>query len=114
MNLAPTTKLTVLIKSPNPELNQIYEGAIPKEDMDQWNLMQIVGDGKSEVVVGVDAAAKDFGQGGGVFVSVKLTCNQSSEMIDYAAKAAASIAQKHLWEQFASHQTYLRNMGLIK
>ena len=112
---SPTTRLVVTIKSPRaPELNQIYEGEVPLSDVQQFQLAKIVGDGKSEVVVGLDMSAKDFGQGGGVFVSVKLTCAQDDAMVDYAAKAAAAIAQKHLTEQFNIHRNLLRQYGLVQ
>lgn len=83
-------------------------------DQQQYQLAKIVGDGKSEVVVGRDMAAKDFGQGGGVFVSVKLTCDQGDEMVEYAIRVAGQIAQKHLIEQFAEHQKLLYHYGLVK
>lgn len=111
----PTTRLVVRIHAPGcPELNQIYEGEVPLEDQQTWQLEKIVGDGKTEVVIGLDMAEKDFGQGGGVFVSVKLTCNQSDQMVDYAAKAAAAIARKHLLEQFGLQKQTLQNYGLIR
>lgn len=83
-------------------------------DQQAFQLHKIVGDGKAEVVVGLDMAEKDYGQGGGVFVSVKLTCNQDDQTIDYAAKAAASIAQKHLLEQFNTHKQTLQNYQLVR
>lgn len=108
-------KLTVIIRVPySPELNQIYEGIIPLADIQQNQIQSIIGDGKAEVVIGVDMQAKDFGQGGGVFVSVKLTCHQDDAMLDYAAQAAARIAQKHLAEQFEIHSKLLQQRGLIK
>ena len=83
-------------------------------DIQQYQIQKIIGDGKAEVVVGLDMQAKDFGQGGGVFVSVKLTCNQEDAMVNYAAQAAASIARKHLSEQYEIHHQFLQQRGLIK
>lgn len=83
-------------------------------DQYDYQLSKYIGDGKSEVVVGLDMAEKDFGQGGGVFVSVKLTCHQDDQTIDYVAKAAGRIAQKHLLEQFNIHKQLLQNYGLVK
>lgn len=83
-------------------------------DVQQYQLAKIVGNGKAEVVVGLDMAAKDFGQGGGVFISVKLTCDQEDAMVTYAAQVANSIAQKHLIEQYEIHQRLLKQYGLIK
>lgn len=111
----PTTRLTVRIYAPGyPELNQIFEGEVPLADQQQLQVDKYIGNGKSEVVVGLDMAEKDFGQGGGVFVSVKLTCDQSDQTIDYMTRAAASIAQKHLLEQFGIHRQTLYNQRLIK
>lgn len=111
----PTTRLVVTIKVPRaPDLNQIYEGELPLADTQQYQLANIIGDGKSEVVVGLDMAAKDFGQGGGVFVSVKLTCAEDYAMIDFAAKVAASIARKHLIEQYDLHRDLLQKRGLVQ
>lgn len=110
-----TNRLVVTIKAPRaPELNQIYEGEVPLSDAQQFQLDKILGEDNAEVVVGLDMAAKDFGQGGGVFVSVKLLCVQSDAMVDYAAKAAASIARKHLTEQYDIHRNLLRQYGLIQ
>lgn len=83
-------------------------------DQQAFQLSKFIGDGKSEVVVGLDMAEKDFGQGGGVFVSVKLTCHQDDQTIDYMAKAAANIAQKHLVEQFNIHKQLLQNYRLVR
>lgn len=83
-------------------------------DQQQFQIDKGLGNGKSEVVVGRDMAAKDFGQGGGVFVSVKLCCEQNDAIVDYMVRAAGQIAQKHLIEQFTEHQQLLRNYGLIK
>ena len=111
----PTTRIVVRISTPGcPELNQIFEGEVPLADQQNWQLEKYIGDGKSEVVVGLDMAEKDFGQGGGVFVSVKLTCHQNDQTIDYVARAAANIAQKHLLEQFAIHKQTLKNHQLIR
>lgn len=84
------------------------------EDRQQYQLEKFAGDGKAEVVVGLDMAEKDFGQGGGVFVSVKLTSHQDDQTIDYMAKAAAGIAQKHLVEQFNIHKQLLQNYRLVR
>jgi len=111
----PTTRLVVTIKAPSvPDLNQIYEGEVPLADIQQYQLEKIVGNGKSEVVVGLDMAAKDWGQGGGVFVSVKLTCDQDDAMVGYAASVAGAIARKHLLEQYDIHKNMLRQHGLIQ
>lgn len=111
----PTTRLVVTIAVPRvPELNQIYEGELPLADIQQYQLEKILGNGKSEVVVGLDMAAKDYGQGGGVFVSIKLTCDQADTMVDYAAKAAAAIARKHLLEQYEIHRELLKQRGLVQ
>ncbi len=83
-------------------------------DHQEWQLDKYIGDGKAEVVVGLDMAEKDFGQGGGVFVSVKLTCHQSDQFVDGAAKAAASIARKHLLEQYNIHKQTLQGYGLVR
>ncbi len=112
---ARTTRLEVRIRTPScPDLNQIYEGEVPLADQQTYQLNRFLGDGKSEVVVGLDMAEKDFGQGGGVFVSVKLTCHQDDQTIDYMARAAAGIAQKHLTEQFNIHKQLLQNYRLVK
>lgn len=110
-----TTWLTVRIEAPTaPELNQIYEGEIPLADAQQYALKQIMGDGKAEVVVGLDMTAKDYGQGGGVFVSVKLVCDQDADMITYATQVAAFIARKNLTEQYEIHKTLLQQQGLVR
>lgn len=110
-----TTRLAIRIVTPSyPELNQIYEGEVPLADQHDYQLNKYVGDGKAEVVIGFDMAEKDYGQGGGVFVNVKLTCNQDDRTIDYMARAAAQIAQKHLVEQYNIHKQLLQNYRLVK
>ncbi len=110
----PTTRMVVTIHSPIPDLNRVYEGEVPLADQQQYNLAGLVGNGKAEVTVTKDMSAKDFGQGGGVYVSVKLTCDQADQYVDYAARTAGAIASKHLVEQYTEHVRMLQNQGLIR
>jgi hypothetical protein len=105
-------RLVIRVEIPTESL--IYEGEVPLADQQSLQLNSILGDKAAKVTVGRDMTTKHFGEGGGVFVSVTLTCDQSDPMVDYAIKAAGIIAQKHCHEQFEEHKKLLNYHGLGK
>ncbi len=104
------TWLVVRVETPNDSL--IFEGEVPVADQQSLQLHTILGNKEAKVSVGRDMASKHFGDGGGVFVSVTLTCDQNDAAIDYAVRCAGIIAQKHCHEQFEEHKKLLSYHGL--
>lgn len=62
------------------------------------DISRMVGDGNAKVSVSLGMAEKDFGNGYDVHVSVSLTCDQHSEMIEIAYEAASDIVAEMILE----------------
>lgn len=94
----PLTKMSISarIKGSNP-LHEVYEGEAKMSQEQQDYYKSLVGDGLSKVTVGRDNGEKDFGSGGGVMVSVTLTCDQSQDKIRGAIDLAYQITDSFTW-----------------
>jgi hypothetical protein len=79
---------------------------------EQAQLKSIVGDGLTKVTVSKELSHKDYGNGGSVFVSVTLTCDQSPAIIDYAATAASHHAEKNAVEHHNNLKQTLEQLGI--
>lgn len=74
----------------------------------------LVGDGLSKVTVGKDLGEKDFGSGGGVIVSVTLTCDQSEQAVTLAIALAYEVADNHAWHYQQKLKQQLLQSGILK
>lgn len=79
----------------------------------QIDLKTIIGDGKARVTVSKELSEKDYGNGGSVFVSVTMTCDQSQDMIDTAAGWAGFHAEKNVVEQHGQLRTRLQQLSIL-
>lgn len=94
----PLTQMSIhaRIKGPIP-MHELYEGeAVMSQDQQDY-YKSLVGDGLSKVTVARDNGEKDFGNGGGVMVSVTLTCDQSQDKIRDSITLAHQIADSFTW-----------------
>jgi len=83
------------VKSGMAPEDQFCDDFQPSEEhMDKAK--KLVGNGKAEVSVGMDMGEKDFGNGFGVFVSVKLTCNQDENSIDAAQALGQEMVKSYI------------------
>jgi hypothetical protein len=83
-----------IVDKPLPKSNDVYVGeGVPEMPPEQQDRLQaILGDEKARVVVARDLGEKDFGNGGSVFVSVSLACDQDLNTVYQAAQLGYDIA----------------------
>lgn len=74
----------------------------------------LIGDGLAKVTVGRDMGEKDFGNGGGVFVNVTLTCDQDQTVISAAIALAHEVANNNAWYYHQDLKQQLVKAGIIK
>ena len=94
------------------EGNLIYEGDLDMSAEEQAQLKSIIGDGLAKVTVSKELSHKDYGNGGSVFVSVTLTCDQSPAIIDYAAATASHHVEKNVVEHHNNLKQTLAQLGI--
>lgn len=74
----------------------------------------LIGDGLGKVTIGRDLGEKDFGSGGGVFVNVTLTCDQSEAGLRAAIPLAYEIADSYVWHYQRQLKQQLLAEGILK
>lgn len=94
--------------------NNIYTGEARMSQQQQDAYKSIIGDGNAKVQVGRDLSEKDFGNGGGVFVNVTLTCDQSQDGINRATQLAYDLANGAAWYYHGQVRQDLVSRGLLK
>lgn len=114
----PFTKMLIhsRVVPPNgPTLeHQVYEGEATMSPEQQDVYKTLIGDGQSRVTVGRDLAEKDYGNGGGVFVNVSLTCDQSQAGINQAIQLAYQIADGAAWHYHEQVKQNLIANGMLR
>src|SRR4051812_41665602 len=97
-------QVTFTITENNVESREtrVYNGDIPEEIMSEYK--QLIGDGKAEVSVHVDIGEKNFGNGTSASVSIKLTCDQSEQIVHRTYQIASYLARTWAKEQQAGAQ----------
>lgn len=108
---ATAPQITIVLRGEGSG-NLIQEGDLDMSAEEQAQLKSIVGDGLAKVTVSKELSHKDYGNGGSVFVSVTLTCDQSPDIIDYAATAASHHAEKNVVEHHSKLQATLAQLGI--
>ena len=73
-----------------------------------------VGNGLAKVTVGRDLGEIDVGNGGGVIVSVTLTCDQNERAVSSAIALAHEIANNSAWHYQQQLKQQLINAGILK
>jgi len=101
-------------KQPRPDLGEVYEGEVPMSDQEAAGLKGLLGDMNSKVTVSRELGKMDYGNGGKVFVSVTLTCDQSEEGAASAASWANHLADKYVTEYYQVMETKLAQLGLVQ
>ena len=109
----PLTKMQVSTRSSIGE-HQVYEGETKMNPQQQDAYQALIGNGLAKVQVGRDMAEKDFGNGGGVFVNVTLTCDQSQGAINQAVQLAHQLAEGAVVHYHGLLRQDLVNRGMIK
>lgn len=70
----------------------VYNGDAQMTQGQQDFYKQLIGDGLGRISLSRDEADKDFGNGGGIMVTVSLTCDQSSNVVAQTIGLAFQIA----------------------
>lgn len=109
----PLTKMTIHAHS-NSNEHFIYEGETKMSQSQNDAYKELVGDGLSKVTVNRDLSEKDFGNGGGVSISVTLTCDQSANIVNQAIGLANQIAEYHTWYYYEALRKQLIERGILK
>jgi hypothetical protein len=92
----------------------VYEGEALMTQAQQDRFQQVVGNGLSRVSVSRDFSEKDYGNGGGVSVTVSLTCDQSENGVNPAIVLANEIALGWAWHYHQQLKQQLIQAGILK
>ncbi len=116
MNKYPLTAMTVHVHDKTKSNNEhhLYEGDAVMSQEQQDRFKALIGDGLSKVTVSQDLGEKDFGSGGGVIVSVTLTCDQNENSIANAIALAHEVANGHAWYYQHKLKEQLLTSGILK
>lgn len=109
---ATAPQITIVLRGEGSERSLISEGDLDMSAEEQTQLKSIIGDGLAKVTVSKELSHKDYGNGGSVFVAITLTCDQSPEIIDYAAKAASHHVEKNVVEHHNNLKQTLDQLGI--
>lgn len=107
-----STRMTIHTHG-GPE-HYVYEGQVIMSQEQQDRYKAIIGDGLAKVTVGADFSEKDYGNGGGVMVSVALTCDQSEAATRTAIALANEIASNYAWHYRCQLKQQLVQAGVLK
>jgi hypothetical protein len=113
----PLTKLSVHIHYYQNKAvvgHDVLEGEVPMSAHQQDAYKQLLGDQKAEVVVSKELSEADYGNGGKVFVSVKLTVDQSQPGLESGFAWAKMFADKYAWEAHEEMRQQLHQRGILK
>jgi hypothetical protein len=94
--------------------HRVYEGTVDMSQEQQDKYKTIIGDGLAKITVGSDFSEKDYGNGGGVMVSVTLTCDQSDEKINAAIALANELSSRYAWHYRNMLRQQLVQAGILK
>ncbi len=107
------TKMAVHVRwtEDNQRQHELYEGEAKMSQQQLDTYKGVIGDGLSRVSISKDVAHKDYGNGGGVAVTVTLTCDQSSAALNQALQLAHELADGALWHYEGMLRDQLVNKG---
>lgn len=92
----------------------VLEGEVEMSQEQQDGYKQLIGDGLAEIVVSREISEMSYGNGGKVFVSVKLTVDQSAAGINAGEAWAKAFAHQKIWEAHGEMRQQLVDRGIIK
>lgn len=101
-------------KVERPDLGEVYEGEVSMADQQEAGLKGLLGDEKSKITVSRELSEMDYGNGGKVFVSVTLTCDQQESVLEVAGQWANHLAGKYSEEYYGVMKQKLAQLGIVK
>lgn len=96
------------------ETHDVYEGEAKMSQQQQDAYKMLVGDGKARVTVSRELSEADYGNGGKVFVSVTLACDQSQQVINQAVNLAHQVAEGAAFHYHGVMRSQLEQRGMLK
>lgn len=116
----PLSRMVVYVRhfskeKPSQEFYEMGEGeviAMNQQQLDQ--VKSLIGDGLGSVTMSTEMSESDYGTGIKVFCSIKLTCDQSANFIDAAARWAAAASEYYVKQHFEQLKDGLIKQGLLK
>jgi hypothetical protein len=94
--------------------HKVWEGEVSMSEAEKDVYKGIIGDGNASVTVGRELSELDFGNGGKAFLSITLTCDQSSDGISHAAAMAHHLVGHFLNQHFSDLRDRCVAMRLLK
>lgn len=91
-----------------------YQGVAKMSQTQQDRYQALVGDGKGRVSISRDESVKDYGNGGGVGVTVTLTCDQAEPAVQQAIHLAYELADQAVRYYSDKIRQDLYNRGILK
>lgn len=92
----------------------VYEGEAQMSQAQQDEYRALIGDGQARVSVSRDLSEKDYGNGGGVQVTVSLTCDQSQAALNQAIVLAHQLADSACWHYQSATKQQLIDRGVLR
>jgi hypothetical protein len=90
--------------------HDVFEGELEMTQAQQDYYQQVLGNGRASVTVSRELSESSYGNGGKVFVSVTLHCDQNQTTIDHAIELAKHFAEQKVW----AHHSELKNQLVVK
>jgi hypothetical protein len=115
--IEPLTRLVVHIHYRQDGVwvdHDLMEDEVPMSVEQQDAYKQIIGDGQAKVTVSKELSEADYGNGGKVFVSVTLTCDQSATGLTSGLTWAKWLADNKVWEAHAEMKAQLLQKGILR
>lgn len=98
-----------------PGEHLVYEGEVQFVEQQQLDFYKtLIGDGKARITVSKELSESDYGNGGKTMVSITLTCDQSSNLIQGAIAYADNLATYWVDQHHANLRQLLHQKGILK
>lgn len=112
MHIEPRTHQTIHVDV--VDQRELYEGEVRMSQEQQDQYKALIGDGLGKVTIAREVSESNYGQGGRVFVSVTLSCDQSESGLGQALALANRIAEGTVWHYHSLLKTELVRRGILK
>jgi hypothetical protein len=94
--------------------HDVYEGEVSMSQAQQDYYKNLLGDQNASVTVSRELSESNYGNGGKVFVSITLTCDQSVPVMLTAIEYAKGLAEETVWKHHTELRNQLQTKGLIR
>lgn len=109
----PLTKQAIHVHTSTGD-HHVYEGEAKMSQQQQDAYKALQGDKEASITVSREMSEADYGNGGKVFVSVTLRCDQSGPVINQTIGLAHQIAEGAVLHYHGLMRSQLEQRGLLK